>query len=274
MRQFCALKRRWCRRGKKKIKRNGQNKKEGIMNKFLQTFSLLAVVSIFIGITLHNAEADNCTAVKDRELLYSSGHYLHSLQPIKPGFDPFGYNYQAHLFNGYYANAYLGRDGFPPYEGDDVAYFQRLVSEGYPQDGSGKYACEYKWYWPYRDVVLNMKWNDAWLSNKDCDGDGLLDRYYGYDSYIGSGAWETNYQSGTYLDGNGKECHWNYFVKIVAVPESASSEGEIWYAEDGTEIGPSIWGAFAIVQQVYNDPCDGYHGIEYLSPAGPGFGKW
>ena len=50
--------------------------------------------------------------------------------------------------------------------------------------------------------IYRRKWNDAWLSNKDCDGDGLLDRHYGLDSYRGSGAWLTNHQSGEYeVDG-------------------------------------------------------------------------
>ena len=116
-----------------------------------------------------------------------------------------------------------------------------------------------------------MKWNDAWLSNKDCDGDGLLDRHYGFDSYIGSGAWLTNHQSGTY-EYDAKECQWIYFVKIVAVPEDATLVDGVWYDAGGNEIEPEEWGSFAIIQSVYNDPCSGYHGVEYLSPVGPGLG--
>ena len=125
----------------------------------------------------------------------------------------------------------------------------------------------------YCDVELIMKWNDAWLSNKDCTGDGLLDRHYDHETYIASGAWETNHQSGAY-EQNGETCKWNYFVKIVAVPDDAKTEGGIWYTKNGAEIGPVIWSQFAITQEVYNDPCGGAHGVEYLSPAGPGFGKW
>jgi len=235
------------------------------------------------------------------------------------------------------------------------------------------------WCWQDRNNWLVMKWNDAWLSNKDCDGDGKLDRHYGYDSYIGSGAWLTNHEWGTYENDDGKTCRWDYFVKIVAAPEDASklwdvsgdwtievnwkgtiyphywtlkrssdgsfefegtgtahlpngqlvaneaitvevigdqitftsvyengytwygvgtisSDGTMsgtwtssagqsgtwqstkgkatlyWYASDGTEIGPAIWGQFAIIQEVYNDPCEGSHGIAYLSPSPVGFG--
>jgi len=183
----------------------------------------------------------------------------------KGGFNEYGYNYRAHIFNGYYANVYLGREeegSWLPYEGDTEAYLNENP------------GVESKWYWPYRDVRLVMKWNDAWLSDKDRDGDGKLDRHYGYDSYIGSGAWETNHQSETYIGEDGKKHRWTYFVKIIAVPEGATLQNSIWYTTEETEIGPVIWGVFAIIQQVYNDPYGGYHGIEYLSPAGPGFGKW
>ena len=119
-----------------------------------------------------------------------------------------------------------------------------------------------------------MKWNDAWLSNKDCNDDGLLDRHSGFDSYIGSGAWLTNHESGTYLDGDGNECKYNYFVKIVAAPTGATLREDIWHDASGVQIGPEIWGAFAIVQSINNDPCTGDHGVENLSPMGPGFGRF
>jgi len=63
-------------------------------------------------------------------------------------------------------------------------------------------------------------------------------------------------------------------VKIVAVTDDETNIGGVWYAADGTEIGPVIWGAFAIIQHVENDPGAGIHGAQYVSPAGPGLGKW
>ena len=59
---------------------------------------------------------DKCTTIQSGELLASD------LSVIETGYDVFGYNYQAHLFNGSYANVYLGGAGFPPYEGDTEAY--------------------------------------------------------------------------------------------------------------------------------------------------------
>lgn len=203
---------------------------------------------------------NTCTTIQDGVLTYSAGHYLEG-QPLQVGFDIFGYNYQGHMFSGSYANVYLGGAGFPPYEGDDEAYLAENP------------AAANHWTWPYRDVQILMKWNDAWLSNKDCDGDGKLDRHYGYPSYIGSGAWETNHQWGSYEE-DGETYNWNYFTKIVAAPADAYVDGGIWYTADGTEIGPVLWGEFATIFEVYNDQGTEEHGVYYNAPAPTGFGYY
>ncbi|MEA3430545.1 MAG: hypothetical protein U9R08_04705 [Nanoarchaeota archaeon] len=177
---------------------------------------------------------NKCTTIQSGELETTDG------RTISTGFDEWGYNYQAHMFNGGYCDSYRDAD----------------------------------WCQPYKDINLMMKWNDAWLSNKDCDGDGLLDRHYGFDSYIGSGAWLTNHQSGEYEGDDGKTCKWTYFVKIVAAPADAYADAGVWYTADGIEIGPVIWGAFATVQEVENDACAGIHGLQYVSPFTPGFGVY
>jgi len=150
--------------------------------------ALFLTTSTALGAKGGNSQ-QQCTSIQDGTVYTSDGTL------ITTGYDQFGYNYQAHLFNGRYCD------------------FDRVLGGDY---------C---------DVWLQMKWNDAWLSNKDCDGDGLLDRHYGFDSYIGSGAWLTNHMWGTYEDGT---CQWDYFVKIVAVPADAYNDGGIWYTADGT----------------------------------------
>ncbi|MBC8551023.1 MAG: hypothetical protein H8D23_15370, partial [Candidatus Brocadiales bacterium] len=204
------------------------------MKKLMIVFGCLMLVLVFSshimagqgGVKGSNKADDDCATIQEGTLLTSDG------QVIVPGYDQWGYNYQAHMFNGSYCDSYR-----------DAAWCQ-----------------------PWKDVELMMKWNDAWLSNKDCDGDGKLDRHEGFPTYIGSGAWTTNHQSATYLDGEGNECKWTYFVKIVAAPADATKAGGTWFDASGTEIGPVIWGEFAVVQQIYNDPCAGEHGVEYLSP--------
>ncbi len=228
---------------------------------------VLVLLAALIAAPVMAGKPSDCTRIQDGILEYRSTHYL-VLQGdplLKTGYDIYGYNYQAHLFVGSYANVYLGGYGYPPYEGDTDAYYQRLVDEGFAADMSAAaILMGAVWCWPYRDIWLNMKWNDAWLSNRDCDGDGLLDRHYGFDSYIGSGAWETNH-----MRGEDDGVNWVYFTKIVAVPADAEKVDGIWYAADGTEIGPDIWGEFATIMEVESG-----EGVTYVSPSGPGFGKW
>jgi hypothetical protein len=203
------------------------------MKKFVLILIVLALLVVPLTVRAQGGGKDKCTTIQSGALLASDGSV------ITTGYDLWGYNYQAHLFNGYYCDAYRNA----------------------------------AWCQSYKDVQLEMKWNDAWLSNQDCDGDGQLDRHYGYPSYIGSGAWETNHQSGTYVM-DGRTCHWNSFVKIIAVPADAVNVGGLWYNAAGVEIGPVIWGEFAVIQEVSNDPCAGVHGLQYLSPDHAGLGGW
>ena len=220
------------------------------MNRILGSVLLVLCVALLLFSSTASAKNDDCTRIKDGVLTYSAGHYLEG-KPLKVGYDVFGYNYEARLFNGSYANVYLGGAGFPPYKGDDDAYL-----EANPTAAT-------HWAWPYRDVRLTMKWNDAWLSNRDCDGDGALDRHAGHMTYIGSGAWITNHMSGK----AGKK-KWTYFTKIVAAPKSAYVDGGHWYTAADKELGPVIWGSFATVLEVESG-----QGKIYGSPAAPGLGK-
>jgi hypothetical protein len=193
--------------------------------------SLLIVSFLICSIGLVMAKKDSCVTIQSKNLLTSDGRV------ITPGYDEWGYNYQARMFNGGYCDAY--------------------------RDAS--------WCQDYKEDNLIMKWNDAWLDNKDCNDDGLLDRYYGFESYIGSGAWLTNHMSGEY-EQNEELCKWTYFTKIVAAPEDAVAVDGVWYSAEGIEIGPVIWGAFATIQEISNDPCAEEHGIIYNSPSPTGFG--
>ncbi len=178
------------------------------------------------------APPPRCATIPQGSITDSAGN------PLTTGYDVYGYNYQAMVFNGFYDN--FLRPATPVTSGDS----------------------------------LIMKWNDAWLSNKDCDGDGKLDRHYGYPGYKGSGAWLTNHMSGSYEGDDGKTYHWTYFCKIVAVPADAILKDGTWYTSGEVEIGPAIWGDFAIVQEVYNDEGAGEHGVYYKSPASPGWGVY
>jgi hypothetical protein len=78
---------------------------------------------------------------------------------------------------------------------------------------------------------------------------------------------------------------WTYFVKIVAVPTGSYPDlpevVDVWgdshltyYTSTGEEIGLQIWGSFAIIQDVYNNPCEDYEGLQYKSEIRSGLGNW
>lgn len=101
---------------------------------------------------------------------------------IELGYDKYGYNYQAHIFNGFADN--YSRPAVPVTEGD------RLV----------------------------MKWSDSWMANVDTNGDLTLDR--GLVDGVASGTsmgWCTNHYEGSYdSDGDGSlDAHYTEFYKIV-----------------------------------------------------------
>lgn len=202
-----------------------------------KVMAALALCLLMVGALAAPAMADT---IKDGTILDTADN------PITLGVDQFGYNYQAHIFNGPYSSADRSTEPSDP----DAAF---------------------------SNVKLQMKWNDAWLSNQDRDDDGKLDRHYGFATYIGSGAWLTNHDSGVNEEGK----RWTYFVKIIAVPADAEKIDGIWYTANDTQIGPDIWGQFAVIQQVVtgNPPAnftsyDQWPSSEsFRSPAGCGLGN-
>ncbi|MDH5607255.1 MAG: hypothetical protein OEY93_10230 [Anaerolineae bacterium] len=180
-----------------------------------------------------------CKTIQSGELYGSDGSLLTT------GYNEWGYNYQALMYNG------LWCDYHPVYRPGGALHDWCMANMA--------------------DVNLMMKWDQSWLSNVDCNDDGLLDRS---DPYNGSGAWLTNHERASYIGSEGQSCQYEYFVKIVAAPADAYNAGGVWYAADGTMIGDMIWGAFAIIQEVYNDPCSGFNGLQFNSPARSGVGNW
>lgn len=165
--------------------------------------------------------------------------------PISVGYDQWGYNYQAHMFNGWY---------------DNNTRPTALVTTG-------------DW--------LQMKWNNAWLSNQDCDGDKVLDRHLGLPRYIGSGAWLTNHASGTYestdnyhwdvsgvskIAVNGGAYNHDYTFTMTSLPDGTFTgvggypAGAIDYSIDEIVINGQITGDAITFTAVYyvNDVPNGY----------------
>ncbi len=116
-------------------------------------------------------------------------------------------------------------------------------------------------YWgqtgDFVDDKLMMKWSDDWLANVDCNGDQRLDRglVNGVPSLTNTSlGWLTNHVEGDYADANGLQ-HYTDFVKIGYT-------------------GPNspLWGSYSVVEEVYNDPAGGFHGLYDI--ADPGLGHY
>lgn len=177
----------------------------------------LVVLTLVLMTSTVSAAPGGCTTISDGVLTDSLGNLL------VMGYDQFGYNYQAHMFVGTYDSVDRKLDG--KYWGS-----------------TGDFV----------DDMLTMKWSEDWLSNKDCNGDGKLDRGA---SGISQG-WLTNHVIGDYdSDGDGsQDAHYSYFSKIV------------WVGPGGP-----LWGQYDVIQEVYNDPAGGYHGLQFKVEA-PGLG--
>jgi len=184
---------------------------------------LLAVASV--------AQAQTCTPVKIQSgtLVAADG------VPLRTGYDQWGYNYQAHIFNGLYEN--FSRPTTPVTEGAEN---------------------------------LVMKWSDDWLANIGCAEDGTRKLARGYDAKTGtatgiSRGWCTNHFEGDY-EADGEMHHYTYFVKMVWVGPPPTEGTDPW-------AGKRIWGVYAIIEEVNNDPYGGFHGVTkdaLVNPAGLG----
>ena len=156
-------------------------------------------------------------------------------KPMNSGFDQWGYNYQANMFNGLYWN-YSRPE--PPCEPGTCASDSQLI----------------------------MKWSDEWLNEDRVRCAGTPQE----GSSACEGAWLTNHQRGEYPGDDGKTCKWTYFVKIVYPPGGPVNVDPVDDFDDNTG-GEIIWGSYVIIQQVSNDKCAGEHGnIFSVQPAGFG----
>lgn len=162
--------------------------------------TLVVMVSLTISATAASAAANSCTTIQKGVLVDSTG------SPLVLGYDQFGYNYQAHIFNGTYDSSDRVLDGL--YWGDPASA-------------------------DYADDSLIMKWSDPWLANVDCNGDGKLDRGLGTAGWSTntSEGWTTNQINGDYTNATGLH-KYTQFDKIVWVGPGGSLWGEYQIVQD------------------------------------------
>ncbi len=162
------------------------------MKKLSVLLMVLTLVTFMASVALA-APKNKCATIQSGTLTDVKGN------PITVGYDKYGYNYQAHIFNGLYEN----------YLRPDV-----VVTEGTEN--------------------LVMKWSDDWLANVSCDTDGKLDRGLDPKTGISTGismGWVTNHFEGDYMGSDNELHHYTYFVKIAYDNGLACTNGEptcIW----------------------------------------------
>ena len=127
----------------------------------MRKFQLITLATIILSLCMAAPALAQCVKIQSGNLMDAKGNL------ITVGYDKYGYNYQAHIFNGLYEN----------YSRPDV-----VVTEGTEN--------------------LVMKWSDDWLANVDCNGDlkldrGLLNPRTGVSDGISKG-WCTNHFEGDY----------------------------------------------------------------------------
>jgi hypothetical protein len=238
--------------------------------KRLVTLATLMVVFLLLALPVA-ADDPTCATIQSGNIVYPEGHYLAG-QPVSNGYDAYGFNYTAQRFSGWFVNAEIGFYGLPPYDGDCAAY---VAANPEAEEMLG--ACDDpESFWVLQGLQLDIKWNDAYRSRTDCDGNGWFDRHYGYETYMGSGAWYMNHASGVY----GGE-YMRAFSKVVAVPTDANlviysyyGDGSIryaeWYTADGNLIGYYV-GDRTIGMAGAMDVLAGYGP---LFRGLPGLGRW
>jgi len=226
-------------------------------------FGICLAVCVAIGTTAM------ATTIPSGEVEYWPGHYLAGEQ-VETGFDVFGQNYQARTAVGNLLNiCFLPWMGLPPYEGDDDAYYQRLVDEDPWDAWSGDVGCAETCVslilpWDARDWQAVLQWNEAYLSKKDGDDTGP---YLDWQPFLegdhdsaaldwqGSGAAVSMDWSGpaedSWYGGTGDPCTARLMYTWVAVPDDATFVAVwgtpedpcacgAWYDADGNEIGITV----------------------------------
>ena len=172
----------------------------------------------------------DCLKIQSGKILDSNGNV------ITLGYDQYGYNYQAHMFNGLYDN--FARPPVP-------------VTTG--------------------DINLIMKWSDEWLANQDCNGDFKLDRGLNATTGVATGTsmgWLTNHVEGDCQLSTDDSIHVTYFVKIVYDAGAACGSGSpscIWGLYSVIE---------EVGEDPSNGVCLGLRGLNrnsLVKPAGFGF---
>jgi len=174
-------------------------------------------------------------------------------------FDDWGFNWQAHHFNGYLVNAIMG-----DYLYRDMPFHKWAVYQGEGDIFIQEFMDEFGFFLippALLDVNLVMQWNEALISSR-----GVYP-----ESWIDSDGWITFH----FKKDLGEE-KWSQFQKLVAKRTTDRLENGIWYNREGEEIGiaSADWETLIIVKVVNTGNVPSFMYPEYKSGMGAGLGKY
>ena len=226
-----------------------------------QLYVLIGLTLVFMAFT--SCETDQMTAPENVTTLDQAAFKNSKADKKMTGFDQWGYNWNAHHFNGYLINAVLGdflfidypHYQYPPYKGEGMPYWDELVG----------YFDYFVYFMPPEllDCKLVMHWNEKLISNEGVYPEKWMD----------SNGWITFH----FMYDKDKE-KWSHFRRMVAARSTDYVENGMWYNKDGTELGVAtdVWPEL-IINQVINTgdvPYLFYRTDPYRSPYSPGYGKY
>jgi hypothetical protein len=187
--------------------------------------------------------------------------------PLHVGFDPYGFNFQGHMFNGSEMNVVVFWLGLDPYLGDDeayLAYYRALPEDQRTRAESTTLGPGYPCAWECRHQYYVEVWNDVFLSNQDVRNDytgesvpdGLLDRNCCYSGATNTWRYTLSFEW-TPEGGNPMRMDVATLEKEVSVPpDSVLGEDDVFF-----------WGSWQHVH-VWNTPAGQQIGVapNYLAP--------
>ena len=85
-------------------------------------FALGLIVTLSSQVMAKGEKKEKCTTIQSGELFASDSSL------IETGYDMWGYNYRAHMFNGYYCDAYRDAAWCQPYKEDTIGHIPTAVA--------------------------------------------------------------------------------------------------------------------------------------------------
>lgn len=179
------------------------------------------------------------------------------------GFDDWGFNFNAQIFDGYLINAMFGD---PVFAG--TPHYRQMIYMGEGPEFWEQVIANYSYFKDMMpadllDCKLKMKWNSDLLPKN-----GIYP-----ETWVDSDAWIVFHYSM-----NTDEQEWTQMRKLVARKTEFNLIGDKWYSKDGTEVGKQsyYWPDLMIIQ-VMNNGDNPFVPMampeDYISPYGAGYGK-